>query len=323
MMTRGKTVLILATTLAPALFACSQEKIGNLVNGRREAPRIVRTVESQDANLSMMKVYLDLGTNGMTIRVYNIPKDTELFCAIDDREPAACHHGDRFERPVAGDHLMTVKARNNGKIVDSAITRFTVSPDATGEETIGSSDRLHPLALQVSNPGFKNGAAIPGSRAFTINFSFPQTPPCEKPVLRCAMDSTSGMWSLCDQRERRKVIPAALMASGAQSLFAQASCGDLTGPVLKVQWYGVPDNYQPLMAQSDSAEIAVGGYLSLSLIRDLDCASGAVLWECRVAGTQDSWDSCAPGGRLGGTAANRYDGFRAVCGDQRGPASSL
>jgi hypothetical protein len=319
-MTRGTATLLIATILAPAMHACSQDEIGRIVNGRREAPRIVRTIESSDADLSMMKVYLDLSASGVTIRIYNVPRESELSCAMDDHEPAPCRHGDRFDRPLPGEHSITVKARHNGKTVDTAMAKFTVSPDGAGDETVGSGDHLHPLALQVANPGFKNGMPIPVSRALTINFAFPQTPPCEKPVLRCAMDSNSGMWSLCDQRERRKVIPAALMANGSQSLFAQASCGDLTGPVLKVQWYGVPDDYQTLMSRSERMD---GGDLMLSLVRDPDCATGALLWECRPAGGTNSWESCAPGGRLDSSLTRRYDAFRAVCASQRGPASSF
>lgn len=321
-MIRAALAIALLTT-----SACSQEDLGNFVNGKRKAPGIVETVEGADGDLAFMKVYLDLTAGGMTLRVYNTPADAELFCAIDDREPMPCRHGDQFDRPVAGEHKLHVSARRNGKTVDSAITRFTISPGDHSDETIGSGDGVHPLALTVSSAGFVNGMAVRVSHPLTINFAFPQTPPCEKPVLRCALDSSSGIWSLCDARERRKVIPASMMALGAQTLYAQASCDDLAGPLLRVQWYGVPENYQPLMAR---AEDAGAGLRALALIRETDCASNiasSVTWECRVSGTaaasNPSWESCAAGGRIDSAAGNRYDAFRAVCGSQRGPAASF
>ncbi len=310
-------------TLAAALTlltSCSQERIGQLINGKRHAPEIVDVVESRNADLSLLKIYLDLDSNGVTIRIYNIPSDADLFCGIDEHEPAPCHHGDRFDRPSPGEHRITVTAKRSGNIIDSAIAKFTISPGINEVDTIGSGDHSHPLALIVSNADFVNGTPIPVTRPLTINFAFPQMPPCESPVLRCAMDSTSGIWSLCDVKERRRIIPTVLMANGAQTLFAQASCGDLSGPLLRIQWYGVPENYEALMARidRDSADQRI-----VSLVREPDCAGNAVIWECRVKDSPSSWEACASGGRMDNLNASRYDSLRAVCGSQRGPALKL
>jgi hypothetical protein len=302
------------------LASCSQQKIGEFINGKRHAPEIVDVVEGRDGDQNFMKIYIDLDDTGFALRIYNLPSASEVFCEIDDRDPSPCRHGDRFDRPSSGEHRITVTARNNGRIVDSAIAKFTIVPGSNENQTIGSGDTAHPLALIVSNLDFTNGDPVPVSRDFTVKFSFPQVPPCENPVLRCAMDSVASIWSLCDTKERRRVIPAYLMANGSQSLFAQASCGDLTGPVLRVQWYGVPDNYQPLMPQIERDES--NGRL-VSLAREPDCPANAVIWECRMRGTPTSWESCASGGRIDAPTANLYDALRAICGSQRGPAISL
>ena len=320
------------------LTSCSQDRIdnfGHLINGKRHAPEIVSVVEGRNGDSTLLKIYLDLNDSGLTIRIYNIPSEAELFCEIDDRAAAPCRHGDRFARPAPGEHMVTATARRNGKILDSAIAKFTVGSDADGAHentTIGSGDRVHPLALTAltsTSPqsstlqNFTNGSAIHISRTFTVNFAFPQTPPCENPQIRCAMDSSSGIWSLCDTKQRRRVIPPALLANGSQSLYAQASCGDLSGPLLHVQWYGVPDNYQPLMAQVDRDE---SEQRLISLVREPDCAASgviALMWECRVKQSVSSWEACASGGRLASNLVNRYDAVRGVCGTLRGPPSII
>ncbi len=314
------TIIMFAVGVAALTASCSQQKIGELINGKRHAPEIVDVVEGVDAALNFMKIYIDLDDTGLTVRIYNSPINSEIFCKIDDHDPSPCAHGDRFDRPSSGEHRMTVTARNNDKTVDSAIAKFTIVPGSNENQTIGSGDHAHPLALKVANQDFANGQPIPVSRAFTVNFSFAQTPPCENPVLRCAMDSVSNIWSLCDTRERRRVIPAHLMANGSQTLYAQASCGDFSGPLLRVQWYGVPDNYTPLMPQVERDES--DGRL-VSLAREPDCPANAVIWECRASGTSSTWESCASGNRIDATTVNRYDALRAVCGSQRGPSITL
>ena len=110
------------------------------------------------------------------------------------------------------------------------------------------------------------------------------------------------------------------MALGAQSLYVQASCGDLSGPVLHVQWYGVPDGYQPLMAIVSRDEF---DQTRIELAREIDCPGNAVTWECRLGGTS-GFESCAPGGRLESQqASNRYDGVRANCRGLRGPLAGI
>ena len=317
---RQLSAITSAFAVAGLMASCSQQKIGELINGKRHAPEIVDVVDGRDADLNFMKIYIDLDDAGLTVRIYNTPANSEIFCGIDEHDPSPCRHGDRFDRPSSGEHRITVTARNNGKTIDSAIAKFTIVPGSNENQTIGSGDPAHPLAMKVSNSDFANGNPVPVSRAFTVNFAFAQTPPCENPVLRCAMDSVSSIWSLCDTRERRRVIPAYLMANGSQTLYAQASCGDLSGPLLRVQWYGVPDNYQPLMPQIERDES--DGRL-VSLAREPDCPANAVIWECRVGGSSTSWESCASGSRIDATTANRYDALRAVCGSQRGPAISL
>lgn len=317
---KPRSIITFAFAALGLLASCSQQKIGELINGKRHAPEIVDVVEGRDGDLNFMKIYIDLDDAGFTVRIYNMPNASEIFCEIDDHDPSPCHHGDRFDRPSSGEHRITVTARNNGKIIDSAIAKFTVVPGSNENQTIGSGDHSHPLALMVSNSDFTNGNPVPVSRDLTVKFSFLQTPPCENPVLRCAMDSVTSIWSLCDTKERRRVIPAYLMANGSQSLYAQASCGDLTGPVLRVQWYGVTDNYQPLMPQIERDES--NGRL-VSLAREPDCPANAVIWECRMSRTPTLWESCAGGGRIDATTANLYDALRAICGSQRGPAISL
>ncbi|MEY4632134.1 MAG: hypothetical protein RIQ81_2254 [Pseudomonadota bacterium] len=315
----GFSIPAASLALMPLMFACSQHDIAEIVNGKRKAPDIIDVIDGTSQDATLMKLYIDLTDQGFSIRVYNTPANAELFCRVDDRETGLCKHGDRFARPATGDHTFTVEARSSGKTIDSAIAKFTIRPDGRQNETIGSNDNAHPLALTVANDGFKNGAALQVSRATTFNFNFLQAPPCEKPVLRCALDSASNPWSNCDTSQYRKVIPQSLMALGSQSLYVQASCGDFSGPVLHVQWFGVPDGYQPLMPQvfRDESDQRI-----VELARESDCPANAVMWECRVRGS-NYLESCGQGGRIESQYASRYDAVRAICGAARGPLAGI
>lgn len=299
--------------------ACSQDKIADLVNGKRRAPDIIDVIDAKSQDSALMKLYVDIDAQGFGIRLYNTPVDGALSCRMDDRETGPCRHGDRFARPAPGDHTFEVMAQRGGRTIDSAIAKFTVRPDDKQTETIGSNDKHHTLAVEVTNAGFENGAALFASRATTFEFNFVQTPPCDQPALRCALDSSLNPWSLCDTGGFRKMIPPALMAFGAQSLYVQASCGEVKGPMLHVQWYGVPDGYQPLMAVVSRDEFE---QTRIELARDIDCPGNSVIWECRVRGSS-VFEACAPGGRVDNQLASRYDSVRAACGGRRGPLAGI
>lgn len=305
---------------AVAFSSCNPDEIGNLVNGRRSAPDIVQIVDADSPGVKDIQATVLVTDHGLTVGIYNAPSDAKFTCAIDNQEPVSCKNQDQFQLPSEGDHTLRVHAHLGNGTVDSATVRFTIRPGLRDSESFGSSEQEHPLALKVLNPGFTNGIAVSTESGFVISFAFLNTPPCDKPVLRCAMDSMTAMWSQCSTQGLRREITPGLMASGLQTMYARASCGEYTGPALPVQWYGVPAGYSNLMVVLEQLP---DGSAQVELARNSDCPGNRVTFECSATASADAWEACAAGGLLMNQETRSYARIRSVCGDQAGPPRSI
>lgn len=310
----------LSVLISHLIVGCSANDIAEIVNGKRKAPEIVDFVEANSSGLTGIRAQVIVTNRGVKIEVHNAPNAAQLVCIIDDQKPAACKNGDVFQLPVAGDHVLTVNAISDGNVIDSAVVKFTVGADLRDTEIYGSDDKQHSLALAIKNPDFENGKPISVSTGFTVEFEFINTPPCTSPVLRCAMDSQSSMWSLCSSNGMKRNIYPTLMARGSQIMYARASCDDFTGPALPVQWYGVPEDYLPLMI--DLEHVATDKAV-VALIREPDCPGNRITFQCSRNPLTEPWASCAPSGVLFTSELRSYSFVRGICGDQVGPSLSL
>jgi hypothetical protein len=122
---------------------------------------------------------------------------------------------------------------------------------------------------------------VPRSKDFTVEFGPKIEKFCANPEFRCRHDGgVRPFWTACDQGRLSFTVKSPLIAMGAQEIGIQARCGDTLGPVLLLKWYGVPDQYQPLMLQAFSDG---QGRSTFDLIRDQDCAEAKRLFECAAA----------------------------------------
>lgn len=236
------------------------------------------TFDAAKSTIGIMTIEATLRSDGLLLRISNVPADAKLDCDLDNKPLVPCHDGALFSRPEAGDHKVTAVALRDGAAVafgSSAV--FTVLPVSAGAEA--DSDPKSGLAL-VPDAAFSNGMIVLMNKDFKASFKFANTPECEAKVL-CKYDSrTSQFWTECDSGSQSFTVAKDLLALGAQYLSVQASCGDRLGPILTLQWYGVPEDYQALMLKDVRDP---NGRHVVELIREDDCVEGqARKFECAV-----------------------------------------
>jgi hypothetical protein len=226
----------------------------------------------------LLDVQVTIRDDGMLLNITNIPAGATLECDLDDKPLVPCHDGAFFLRPDIGDHVINAIALKDGSMVSVGESKiFTVTPMSQGE--IDSPERGS-LALMLDLPTFTNGTTLPISTDFKAKFKFAEKsqPKNCTPVLRCKYDSrTSQFWTSCDQNTMSYTVGKDIMAMGIQYLSMQATCSDQVGPVLTIFWYGVPDNYKPLMLQAVKDQ---AGKAIVTLVRDSDCPEGQQVFEC-------------------------------------------
>jgi len=226
----------------------------------------------------LLDIRVTIRDDGMLLNITNIPAGATLECDLDDKPLVPCHDGAFFLRPDIGDHVINAIAIRDGSMVSAGESNvFTVTPMAQGE--IDSTDRGS-LALVMDVPTFSNATTLPISADFNAKFKFAENnlPKDCKPVFRCKYDSrTSQFWTSCDQNSQSYTVSKDIMAMGIQYLSMQATCPEQIGPILTIFWYGVPDNYKPMMLQAVKDQ---AGKAIVSLVRDSDCPEGQQVFEC-------------------------------------------
>lgn len=270
-------------------------------------------VAAKKSQLGILKIKVDLRSDGLLLNISGVPANATLECDLDDQPLIPCHDGALFARPADGPHKISAIALIDAQMVavgESA--EFTILP-GTGGAIDATDQARNNLTLTMADANFVDGAAVPVTKDFVANFKFVQAPQCQ-PTLRCKYDSrTSAFWTDCDENKTSFTIPQALLASGLQYLSAQATCGDQIGPILTVFFYGVPDNYEPLMLQA--LKDSTGQYFA-SLVKADDCPISQQTFQCAESST-DEFELCTNANVLKDPPAGYR--MRLVCDGRTGP----
>lgn len=260
-------------------------------------------LEAQKSNLGIIDLKVELRSDGMLLKVANVPAGAELNCNMEDKALVPCHDSALFERPADGEHKVTAVAIKDGApVAYGESAPFSVLP-GTGGGLEADGDPRNPLTLVIDDPTFKPGMPLPLNADFKAKFKYAAPPTCKAEV-RCKYDSrTSQFWTECDTGSTSFTVAKDLMALGLQYFSAQATCGDQVGPILTLFWYGVPEGYEPLMLKSLADP---NGRHVVELIRDQDCAEGQdAKFECAAKDAAEFalcdgnvFESPAPGYRV-------------------------
>jgi hypothetical protein len=283
-----------------------------------ERPVVETPVAAAKSERGILEVSAQVRDDGVALTIDKVPTGAKLECELDGKPLSECHDGALFARPAVGDHKVEVTALKNGEIVAVGASRpFTITPaDAGGED---SQDRKHPLTMtldQKSTATFTNGAAVGITKDFTLFFRFAAEPTkCKKaPVVSCSFGAkTSAFWTECDTGGRSYTVSKDSLAYGLQYLSVRAQCDGDVGPALTLFWYGVPENYKPLMLRA----VADGkGRSVVNLVKADDCAESEQKFFCAPANS-DEWAQCPDGNVFDNPGVGSQ--VRLACGDERGP----
>ena len=259
---------------------------------------------------------VELRDDGIFLNIKNIPADSALECSMSTIKVDPCHDGALIAKPAPGDYDINVTANKAGATISAASVKVTILPANAGGGADVVSLAQQPLGMIIDDVNFLNGMAIKRSEDLLIKFRFINKPECQ-PEVRCNYDSrTTAMWPLCDSPSS-KTISKSVMAAGLQFLTIQATCPGVIGPKLELFWYGVPDNYEPLMIQkiSDTTNRSV-----FTLIRSEDCPESMITWKCSEPNQQE-FKSCEKGNVI--EAPQKGFRIRAVCSSKDGPVYSI
>jgi hypothetical protein len=316
----GKKYVLLVSISSALLFLTSTGCIkGKRNNIEAQSDGPVGPVSDEPIVVSksekgLLDIQVTIRDDGMLLNISNIPSGAILECDLNDKPLVPCHDGAFFLRPDVGDHVINAVALKDGSLVSAGESKlFTVTPMAQGD--IDSIDRGS-LALTMDVPSFSNATTLPVSADFTAKFKFADKnlPKDCKPIFRCKYDSrTSQFWTSCDHDSQSYTVSKDIMAMGLQYLSMQATCSDQVGPILTIFWYGVPDNYKPLMLQAvkDPAGKAI-----VTLVRDSDCPEGQQIFECSPDAATP-FVKCETGNAIAGSKKGAR--VRLHCDNQTGP----
>jgi hypothetical protein len=310
---------ICAVALAATACVKDKKKDGDETEGKAPDRPVVETpVNAAKSERGVLEVSAAVRDDGVLLTIGKVPAGSTLECELDQKPLSDCRDNALFARPAAGDHKVEVTALKGGEIVAVGASRpFTITPSAEGGED--SEDKKHPLTMvldQSTGRTFTNGAAVPMTKAFAVHFKFAAEPTkCKKtPVVSCSFGAkSSAFWTECDQASRSYTVNQDQIAAGLQYLSVRAQCDGDVGPVLQLFWYGVPENYKPLMLRA----VADGkGRSVVNLVKADDCAESEQKFFCAPPNTDD-WAACQNGNVFDSPAVNSQ--VRLSCGDERGP----
>jgi hypothetical protein len=305
------TCCLLATTLACDKFQKKHEDKSDVPNTKK-----IETIDAKKSKADILVVKATVRRDGIMLDISDLPKDSILECDLNNKPLTPCHDGALFALPDPGEYSITAVATVKSKIAAlGSSKKFIILPaDGIG----GNQDEKNPLNLVLDDSNFKQNMAWRNDQDFTVRWKFFKKPICQ-PVVKCRYPSKqSPFWITCSEDGRSFTFPKETMATGLQFLTVQASCDNIRGPELNLQWYGVPVSYEPLMIQdaSDSNDRHI-----LNLIKSDDCSSYDELRFVCSRTTGEDFKAC----ENGNVVDNPQPGFRirATCGSKIGPPISF
>ena len=301
----------LAMILGLAMVACTK-KSGPKPDSANvpEHPEAV-AVTAQSSGVNLLTLAVDIPSDELRLHLSGVPEGATVECQLDDRPLPSCTDGASYPLPMAGTHRITAMAIKGGTIVALGESpSFAVAPLSVGA-TVGGGNAA-PLQVMLADQAFTNGMIAPLSKDLAVRFQLVAKAPCPAPTIQCRLGlPETAMWSACDAGDQSFTVPAAVMAAGRQFLSVQAACADQFGPIFSVYWYGVPDNFQPLMLRElrDSA----GRYV-VNLVKADDCPVAEQKFFCASA-AKPEFSACA------NVIDQPESGTRVhvVCGERTGP----
>jgi len=317
---RSTRVLVTALAFAAVVSGCVK---GRKTQGVEEvdvpaSPVDDTPVAAQRSTAALLDVRVDVGAEDLRLHIAGAPSDARLECDLDSVPLTTCHDGAQLAKPAAGDHKISVTAYvGNAVAAIGSSAPFTVlpgkptpgTPVAPGETVITKES----LTMIVDDAAFANGMAAPLSKDFKVRFRLASAPACQA-AIKCRYDSrTSQYWTDCDEDGTSFIISKDLLASGLQFLGVRAECPEQQGPTLNMFFYGVPDDYKPMMLR----ELKDGlGRHVVNLLKGDDCPENQQKYECS-ANTTEPFALCANGNVIDKPA----EGYRVrlSCGDVKGP----
>jgi hypothetical protein len=311
-----RALLLIFTTILCIGAACERKKSVESTRTIPDRPVENEPISAGKSGEKPIDLQVELREDGILLSIKNIPERATINCTMSSIKIEPCHDGALIAKPAPGDYEINVVATESGATLSAAAVKITVLPSNAGGGADVVSLAQQPLAIIIDDVNFNNGMAVKRSQDLILKFRFINKPECE-PQVRCNYDSrTTAMWPLCDT-PTSKTIAKGVMAAGLQFLTVQASCEGVVGPKLELFWYGVPDNYEPLMLQtvSDTNKRHI-----FTLIRAEDCAESMLTWKCASPG-QDQFTPCDKGNVMDAPPT----GFRikAVCDTREGPAFAI
>jgi hypothetical protein len=309
-----------AALLSAALFfsGCTRDRKSTSQASIPGKPIEEGPITASKSSTPLLEIRATVRDDGVLLGINNIPSGSTIECLVGGKPISPCHDGALIERPAPGDYSLEVLAKSGTSVLAADSSIFTVLPNNSSTTVDQGTLATLPLALVLDDNDFVNGMPVDRSKSRTFKFKFVKAPDC-KPVVRCGYElENPSMWPLCDTPDT-KVIPAGRMAAGQQFLSVQASCPDQVGPVLKIFWYGVPADWEPLMLMRMEAEQDPSKRRTYVLWRNEDCPVSQLKFECSPPGATPTWTSC---GDKGNVLDSPLPGsrIRATCGEKIGPA---
>lgn len=301
-----------------AAFGCENwRKKTNSDSDTPPSPVDLTPIEAGKSSVGILEVKVVLRDSGYTLNIGGIPPGSTLECDIDDQPLVPCNDGGEYARPADGDHKITAVALKEGAVTAIGESRpFTILP-GTGGSFDSENNPRNPLTVVIDDAKIVNGMTVPMSKDFVTRFKFANTPTC-KAKFQCKYDSrTSPFWNDCDEDGKSFTVRKDIMAAGLQYLSVQAACDDQVGPILTMFWYGVPDDYKPMML--GAVQDGQGRHI-VTLIKSDDCPESQQRFQC--ASTTDGEFNLCPTGNVIDNPSAGY-AVRLNCGDQTGPILTL
>jgi hypothetical protein len=267
--------------LALSIQGCDQSKKGDKDDSIQ--PVSQEPIQAGKSIGDLMQLEAEIRDDGILLTVLGQPAGSTLECHLNEEILTPCHDGALFAFPQPGEYSISATAIKDSKVVavgDS--NNFVIVPSQGAGETQTGDE--FPLNLVVDDAAFKDYMAWNLKKDFKVSWKFFKEPNCDAKLLCRYGGRQNPFWVQCDDKGFSFGIKKEDLASGLQELSVQASCGERRGPELTMYWYGVPEDYKPLMITpiTDNQERFI-----FNLVKSNDCPNDDLGFQCSQTTGED------------------------------------
>lgn len=278
-------------------------------------PRPHTASESNPILTGNHPISIDISSEGskFKITVSDLPPNTQdVFCHVNDTQEVSCRYGVEMNNLADGEYRIYVRVvtadgtinEMRDFVVNQGVWKDKASASDPQVKPVSNQDVQFKLSLIGESAKFENYAAIPKSKPLNFEFQLETNQSC---TVKYMCSQGQDIWFQCDIQNRPRFdIDPREIREGFQKASIKATCDaeKLTSNVIDLFWFGVSDNYQPLMLSRRLVNKVANYYL----MKQNDCTAD-ILFECREPG-ETAFKSCE------NVRTNPPSGFqiRALCG---------